>query len=192
MYRCYDVDMRVLLVKLKPRLGPIVALHRFQFLEPIELGYLAASVPRGHDVRVLDLRRACFPLATFRSTLRSDRPDIVGITGYTHEASIVKSLRIWTRRRACRCAASASCTRSKYERRERRIRAARTGARSIPPTCCGSFARSTRMSEPSRTSTATTRASFGMPDYALPCASSHCRIPRMLPVARAMHVSAAP
>ncbi|HYU25516.1 MAG TPA: cobalamin-dependent protein, partial [Thermoanaerobaculia bacterium] len=84
--------MRVLLVKPKPRLGPIVALHRFQFLEPIELGYLAASVPRGHDVRVLDLRRARVPLATFRSTLRSDRPDIVGITGYTHEASIVKSL----------------------------------------------------------------------------------------------------
>jgi hopanoid C-3 methylase len=92
MYRCYDVDMRVLLVKPKPRLGPIVALHRFQFLEPIELGYLAASVPRGHDVRVLDLRRARFPLATFRAALRSDRPDIVGITGYTHEASIVKSL----------------------------------------------------------------------------------------------------
>ncbi len=31
-----------------------------------------------------------------------------------------------------------------------------------------------------------------MPDYALPCESSHCRIPRMLPVAIAMHVSAAP
>ncbi len=59
--------MRILLVKPKPRLGPIVALHRFQFLEPIELGYLAASVPPPHDVRVLDLRLARFPLAAFRS-----------------------------------------------------------------------------------------------------------------------------
>ncbi len=84
--------MRILLVKPKPRLGPIVALHRFQFLEPIELGYLAAAVPAPHDVRVLDLRLTRFPLAAFRSTLRRYRPDIVGITGYTHEANIVKSL----------------------------------------------------------------------------------------------------
>ncbi len=84
--------MRILLVKPKPRLGPIVALHRFQFLEPIELGYLAASVPPPHDVRVLDLRLARFPLVAFRSTLRRYKPDIVGITGYTHEANIVKSL----------------------------------------------------------------------------------------------------
>ncbi len=84
--------LRILLVKPKPRLGPIVALHRFQFLEPIELGYLAASVPPPHDVRVLDLRLARFPVAAFRSTLRRYRPDIVGITGYTHEATLVKSL----------------------------------------------------------------------------------------------------
>lgn len=84
--------LRILLVKPKPRLGPIVALHRFQFLEPIELGYLAASVPPPHDVRVLDLRLARFPVTAFRSTLRRYRPDLVGITGYTHEANIVKSL----------------------------------------------------------------------------------------------------
>lgn len=84
--------LRILLVKPKPRLGPIVALHRFQLLEPIELGYLAASVPAGHDVRVLDLRFALFPLLRFRAALRQYRPDIVGITGYTHEASTVKAL----------------------------------------------------------------------------------------------------
>jgi radical SAM superfamily enzyme YgiQ (UPF0313 family) len=84
--------LRILLVKPKPRLGPIVALHRFQLLEPVELGYLAAAVPPGHDVRVLDLRFARFPLISFRAALRRYRPDIVGITGYTHEANIVKAL----------------------------------------------------------------------------------------------------
>lgn len=90
--------MRILLVKPRPRLRAIVALHRFQFLEPIELGYLAASVPAGHEVRVLDLRLARFPVMTFRSMLRRYAPDIIGITGYTHEASIVKSLAVEVRR----------------------------------------------------------------------------------------------
>ena len=85
-------SMHILLVKPKPRLGPIVALHRFQLLEPIELGYLAGSVPEGHLVRVLDLRLERFPLPTFRAALRRFRPDLVGITGYTHEANIVKTL----------------------------------------------------------------------------------------------------
>jgi hopanoid C-3 methylase len=84
--------LRILLVKPKPRLGPIVALQRFQFLEPIELGYLAASVPDGHEVRVLDLRLARWPAMTFRKALHQYRPDVVGITGYTHEANIVKAL----------------------------------------------------------------------------------------------------
>ncbi len=84
--------MRVLLVKPKPRLRAIVALHRFQFLEPIELGYLAASVPAGHEVRVADLRLARFATTAFGMTLRRYRPDLVGITGYTHEANVVKEL----------------------------------------------------------------------------------------------------
>lgn len=84
--------LRVLLVKPKPRLRAIHALHRFQLLEPLELGYLAASVPPPHQVRVLDLRCARFADATFRRTLNDYRPDIVGLTGYTHEASIVRRL----------------------------------------------------------------------------------------------------
>ena len=84
--------MRILLVKPKPQLATIHALHRFQLLEPIELGYLAAVVPSGDDVRVLDLRFARSPFAAFERTLRSFRPDLVGLTGYTHEASTVKRL----------------------------------------------------------------------------------------------------
>lgn len=84
--------LRVLLVKPKPRLRAIHALHRFQLLEPIELGYLAASVPAPHEVRVLDLRFSRFPDVAFGRALSTYKPDIVGITGYTHEASIVKRL----------------------------------------------------------------------------------------------------
>lgn len=84
--------MRILLVKPKPRLRLVHALHRFQFLEPIELGYLAAAVDARHEVRVLDLRFAAFPLRRFRSVLGSFQPAVVGITGYTHEASSVKAL----------------------------------------------------------------------------------------------------
>lgn len=85
-------SLSILLVKPKPRLGTIHALHRYQTLEPIELGYLAAAAGREHEIRVLDLRFEAFPERAFRKTLRKFDPDIVGITGYTHEAAAVKAL----------------------------------------------------------------------------------------------------
>lgn len=88
----YPALVRILLVKPRPQLRAIHALHRFHLLEPIELGYLAAAVPLEHEVRVLDLRFARFPLAAYERTLRRFRPDLVGLTGYTHEASTVKGL----------------------------------------------------------------------------------------------------
>ncbi len=84
--------MRILLVKPRAQLATIRGLERFTLLEPLELGYLAASVPNGHEVRVLDLRRARTPLRAFRRTLARYRPDLVGLSGYSHEASIVKRL----------------------------------------------------------------------------------------------------
>jgi radical SAM superfamily enzyme YgiQ (UPF0313 family) len=83
--------MRILLVKPRAELPTILGLQRFTLLEPLELGYLAASVP-GHDVRVLDLRLARLPQLAFRRALRRFRPDLVGLTGYSHEASTVKRL----------------------------------------------------------------------------------------------------
>lgn len=83
--------LRILLVKPKARLGLVHALHRFQFLEPIELGYLAAMVAE-HDVRVIDLRLAWREDAAFLRELRRFAPDLVGISGYSHEASRVKEL----------------------------------------------------------------------------------------------------
>lgn len=90
--------MRILLVKPSPRLGTIRGLQSFQFLEPLELGYLAAAAPAGHDTRVADLRRAQFPEHRFRCTLRRFRPDLVGFTGYTHEVSAIRRLARLTRK----------------------------------------------------------------------------------------------
>ncbi len=84
--------MRILLVKPRAELKTVLGLQRFTLLEPLELGYLAAAVPRGHEVRVLDLRLQRFAGRAFAGSLRRFRPDVVGITGYSHEASIVKRL----------------------------------------------------------------------------------------------------
>lgn len=84
--------MRILLVKPKARLASILGLQAFQMLEPLELAYIAAVVPAAHEVRILDLRLRRFADAAFRRELARFRPDVVGITGYTHESSRVKVL----------------------------------------------------------------------------------------------------
>jgi hopanoid C-3 methylase len=91
--------MRILLVKPQARLASILGLQGFQLLEPLELGYLAAVVPPEHEVGVLDLRLARFPGMAFRRALARFRPDVVGLTGYTHEASGVKELARTVRRK---------------------------------------------------------------------------------------------
>ncbi len=83
--------MRILLVKPKARLASIRGLEAFARLEPLELGYLAAVVPPGHEVRVTDLRLRRAPRLAFRREL-ARRPDLVAFTGYTHEAGQVKEL----------------------------------------------------------------------------------------------------
>ncbi|NLW49519.1 MAG: radical SAM protein [Candidatus Brocadiaceae bacterium] len=84
--------MKILLVKPAPRLDTVRSVHGLVFLEPIELGYVAAAVPAGHDVKTLDLRMARRPGQAFTRTLRSYRPDVVGLSGYTHEARQVVAL----------------------------------------------------------------------------------------------------
>lgn len=90
--------MKILLVKPKPRLETILRLHPIIFLEPLELGYVAAAVPPGHDVRILDLRLARWPRREFVRTLKRYQPDIVGLSGYTHESAAVKELARTVRR----------------------------------------------------------------------------------------------
>ena len=82
---------KILLVKPHARLATILGLQRFMLLEPLEFGYLAAAAP-GHDYRVLDLRLYRTPDKAFERALRDFKPDVVGFTGYSHEATAIKSL----------------------------------------------------------------------------------------------------
>jgi len=84
--------VKILLVKPKARLGTVLGLQAFQLLEPLELGYLAGAIPPEHEVLFLDLRLAYFENRAFLGALRKFVPDLVGITGYTHESSAVKKL----------------------------------------------------------------------------------------------------
>ena len=84
--------LRILLVKPKARLRAIRGLQAYLCLEPLELGYLAAVVPPPHQVRVLDLRLASFADRAFLNALHRFRPDLVGFTGYSHEASIIRAM----------------------------------------------------------------------------------------------------
>ena len=84
--------MRILLIKPKATLPTVLALERFQCLEPLELGYLAAVVPAGHEVRVLDLRLHRFPDWTLKRELGHFQPDLVGFTAYSHESGHLKRL----------------------------------------------------------------------------------------------------
>jgi len=84
--------MRILLVKPKPRLKTILKLQPIVLHEPLELGYVAAAVPPGHEVRVMDLRLSRWPDRQFARTVRNYQPDIVGLSGYTHESGKVKEL----------------------------------------------------------------------------------------------------
>lgn len=84
--------MKILLVKPSPRLKTIKTLHRLLLLEPLELGYIAASVPQQHEVKILDLRLAMLPDLKYKKEIQNFKPDVIGISGYTHEASLVKEM----------------------------------------------------------------------------------------------------
>jgi radical SAM superfamily enzyme YgiQ (UPF0313 family) len=84
--------MRILFVKPQPLLETCRKVHGLIMLEPLEFGYLAAVVPEGHQVRVVDLRLSHKPQQTLVQELQDYRPEMIGISGYTHELSEVKRL----------------------------------------------------------------------------------------------------
>lgn len=84
--------MRILLVKPQAHLKTVLGLQRFQCLEPLEFGYLAAAVPAEHEIRVLDLRLYRFAESAFERELARFRPDLVGFTAYSHESGRMKRL----------------------------------------------------------------------------------------------------
>lgn len=85
--------MRVLLVKPHPPL----ALSRFlmdffMHLEPLELEIVAGGVPDEDEVAILDLSFEKEPFEAFRNRLNEMKPDIIGYTGFSSQAALVKDL----------------------------------------------------------------------------------------------------
>lgn len=85
--------MKVLLVKPFPQLSLSKNLMEyFLHLEPLELEIVAGGIPPEDKVEILDLSFEKEPFDVFKDKLHSMRPDIVGYTGFSSHASVVKRL----------------------------------------------------------------------------------------------------
>lgn len=85
--------MRVLLVKPHPELLVARRLEEgFLHLEPLELEIVAAGVPEDHEVAILDLSLEKHPYRAFETEIRRVSPDLVGFTGYSSNADVVRKL----------------------------------------------------------------------------------------------------
>lgn len=85
--------MRVLLVKPHPPL-PLsrFLMDFFLRLEPLELEIVAGGIPIEDEVAILDLSLEKQPFAAFEEQLLTMRPDIVGFTGFSSQAALVREL----------------------------------------------------------------------------------------------------
>ncbi len=79
--------MKILLIQ-PPKAPATIGGEDVYIYEPLALEYIAAAVSADHDVRILDLRLS----RDLHETLRSFRPDIVGITAYTVHVNVVRQL----------------------------------------------------------------------------------------------------
>ena len=85
--------MRVLLVKPNPQLLVARRLQEgFLHLEPLELEIVAGGIPLEDDVVIQDLSFEKDPVVGFKDKLQQFDPHIVGFTGYSTQAAMVKSL----------------------------------------------------------------------------------------------------
>lgn len=84
--------MRVLLVKPFPPLAFSKQLMKFLHLEPLELEIVAGGLSREDDVQIQDLSFEEHPFDAFREKLVSFKPDIVGYTGFSTQAALVREL----------------------------------------------------------------------------------------------------
>lgn len=84
--------LRILLVK--PHLPLLVARRLLDFLhlEPLELEMVAGAAPPGDAVAILDLTVERKPMEAFHRRLAEARPHIVGFTGYSNQADLVKEM----------------------------------------------------------------------------------------------------
>ena len=86
--------MRVLLVKPYPELLIARRLQEgFLHLEPLELEIVAGGVPLTDEVIILDLSlEKDKPLLVFEKKIKNWKPDLVGFSGYSTNAALIKKL----------------------------------------------------------------------------------------------------
>lgn len=85
--------MHILLVKPHPPLAlSRLLMDCFLHLEPLELEIVAGAVPDEDVVEIIDLSFEKDPFEAFRSRLDTMKPDIVGYTGFSSQAALVKEL----------------------------------------------------------------------------------------------------
>ncbi len=85
--------MRILLVKPNPQLLVARRLQEgFLHLEPLELEMVAGGIPPDDEVVIQDLSFEKDPVIGFKDKLQQFDPQIVGFTGYSTQAAMVKSL----------------------------------------------------------------------------------------------------
>lgn len=91
--------MRVLLVKPHPPL-PLskLLMDFFLHLEPLELEIVAGGLSAEDDVAILDLSFETEPFAALQAKVAAMQPDLVGFTGFSSQAAVVRKLSAQTKR----------------------------------------------------------------------------------------------
>jgi radical SAM superfamily enzyme YgiQ (UPF0313 family) len=85
--------MRILLVKPHPELLVARRLQQgFLHLEPLELEIVAGGVPQADEVAIVDLSLEKHPFHSFKKELIRTAPDLVGLTGYSTNVSVIRKL----------------------------------------------------------------------------------------------------
>jgi hopanoid C-3 methylase len=80
---------KILLLRPDSQLEVVKRLRAFLHLEPLALEYLAASVPPGNEIRILDLTIEKHPLQQLQKTVALFKPDLIGITAYSNQIARV-------------------------------------------------------------------------------------------------------
>jgi radical SAM superfamily enzyme YgiQ (UPF0313 family) len=82
--------MNVLLIRPHVNLKIARSFQRFLNLEPLDLEIVAGGLPPDCKVRILDLSLYRNPQKMLRKTILQDKPDLVGITGYSNQSDSVR------------------------------------------------------------------------------------------------------
>jgi radical SAM superfamily enzyme YgiQ (UPF0313 family) len=93
--------MRILLVKPHPPL-PLsrFLMDFFLHLEPLELEIVAGGIPPEDEVAIMDLSFERDPFEAFRKKLLAMKPDLIGYTGFSSQAALVRELAAFAKKHA--------------------------------------------------------------------------------------------